>query len=801
MKNKLFFSIFFFLLSTSDIYAQSNYYYYYKGQKVYLTLDKTFLNISAEESIQKSSIIPLNFKDFNFETDNSNIQTQRIAKLEFQNIPTDLEFLQKINSLKQNININNVSLYFKRTNAPSIGTSNYFYIKLKNNNDFSTLQQVASQKNVQIVKQVPNMPLWYILSLKKNTIGNSLDLTNYFYETGLFADVDPAFMFNFRNNCTNDTNFGNLWGLNNSASPNIDINACQAWNISQGSGIKVAVVDTGIDLVHNDLLSNIYPLSYDCQTQTSPSFLRPQNSWYYHGTHVAGTIGAVKDNNLQVVGVAPQSKLMSISHSLGLTPNISAELASGISWAYQNDADVINNSWGDPDPNGGNFGSAILENAIINAMILGRNNKGTVVVFATGNENGALRYPASVIPNVIAVGSITSNGSRSSFSNYGLLLDVVAPGSNIFSTLPNNQIGPDNGTSMASPHVTGLVALIISANPCLTGQQVRDIIEQTSQKVGGYSYTITAGRPNGTWNNQMGYGLIDAYAAVQMAQSMGSNFQISGNNTICNTASYSAPIGGISYNWTITQGASLVTLTGNGTANITLTALSNASGQVTLSLIMGGNCGNITTLPKTIWVGKPIVNLPTDCWNSIPTTPNCFSICRQFEMTTANYVFVEGRGLDDVSNQDNSWEWQKITNNFDLSPNGNSAYINPMWYGTPQNYLGYKVRVKNTCGWSEWFENYLDIIDCNNGGGQNFYAIFPNPSKDIVNIELKDDKNSPEKNTKISGELFDIKGLSKSKVQITDNKATFSVQGLNKGVYVLKIYINNQVETHELIVE
>jgi hypothetical protein len=237
---------------------------------------------------------------------------------------------------------------------------------------------------------------------------------------------------------------------------------------------------------------------------------------------VSGTIGAVKDNNLQVVGVTPQSKLMSISHSMSLTPNFSAELASGMSWAYQNGADVINNSWGDWDPNGGNFGSAILENAINNAILLGRNNKGTIVVFATGNENGPLRYPASINSNILAVGAITSIGSRSSFSNYGSKLDIVAPGSNILSTLPNNQIGPDSGTSMASPHVAGVCALILSVNPCLTAQQVRDIIEQTSQKVGGYSYTITAGRPNGTWNNEMGYGLVDAFAAVQMAQSMGS---------------------------------------------------------------------------------------------------------------------------------------------------------------------------------------------------------------------------------------------------------------------------------------
>jgi serine protease len=527
MKNKIYITILIFLFSILALNAQSNYYYYYKGQKVYLTLDKTLLNISAGENLQKSSVTPLNFKDFNLEIDNSNSQLQKNAKLEFQSIPSDIEFLQKINSLKQNVNINNVSLYFKRTNAPSIGTSKYFYIKLKNENDFATLQQIAIQKNVQIVKQVPYMPNWYILSLNKTTIGNSIDLTNYFYETGLFADVDPAFMFNFRNSCTNDTNFGSLWGLNNSANPNIDINACQAWTLSQGSGVKVAVLDQGIHTIHNDLAGNISSLSFNSQTGTSPSVY----SGASHGTHVAGTIGAIKDNNLQVVGVAPLSKIMPVSHSLNLTPNISAELASGISWAYQNGADVINNSWGDQ---GGQYynqlHSTILENAITSAMTIGRNNKGTLIVFAAGNwavNNPVMDYPATFSDDIITVGAITNVGQRSIFnssqgSGYGSKLDIVAPGSNILSTLPNNSTGNNSGTSMASPHVTGLVALILSANPCLTSQQVRDIIEQTSQKVGGYSYTITAGRPNGTWNNEMGYGLIDAYAAVQMAQSMGS---------------------------------------------------------------------------------------------------------------------------------------------------------------------------------------------------------------------------------------------------------------------------------------
>ena len=143
----------------------------------------------------------------------------------------------------------------------------------------------------------------------------------------------------------------------------------------------MAVVDDGIDPNHNDLKANFHSLSFDGKSGTSPSVFI---SNYNHGTHVAGTIAAVQ-NNLQVVGVAPESKILRVSNDLSYSTTLSAELASGISWAWnQGGADVINCSWGDQ---GGNYNlhSAALENAIVNALSLGRNNKGSIVVFAAGN--------------------------------------------------------------------------------------------------------------------------------------------------------------------------------------------------------------------------------------------------------------------------------------------------------------------------------------------------------------------------------------------------------------------------------
>jgi len=512
MKAKIYVLLFLFTLPIITI-AQSNYYYYYKGERKNLTLDKKHLNINVLQSFQKSSIENQNAKLSSLENDFSD--QEKILKIEYQTEFNDNAFFKKLDELRNQSNIKNVSLYFKRNNTTSIGTSDIFYIKLKSINDFNALQTIANQKNVTIIHQNKFMPLWYKLKLNPNSTKTSIELSNEFYETDLFQDVDPAFMFNFEDSCSNDDDFGSLWGLNNDSNPDIDINICDAWTITEGNGINVAVLDQGVFKTHDDLSSNISSLSYDTQSGSSPSIF---TSGRDHGTHVSGTIAAVKDNDLQVVGVAPQSEIMSISHTLSITPDISEELADGINWAWQNGADVINNSWGDQ---GGSFygqlHSSVLENAIINAMTNGRNGNGTLVVFASGNQSPAIDYPASFHNDILCVGAITSSGSRSPFSGHGNELDVVAPGSNILSTIPNQNTASWNGTSMAAPHVTGIIALILSVNPDLALQDVSNIIESTAQKVGGYSYVNNPNRTNGTWHEQMGYGLVDAFSAVQMA--------------------------------------------------------------------------------------------------------------------------------------------------------------------------------------------------------------------------------------------------------------------------------------------
>ena len=537
------------LFFSASIFSQTN-SYYYKGQKIPLQVDKRFLNISATNSFSNSSISSLNIKENNIVQKTS----EKFGSIEFTQEPSDVEFLQKINTLRQNPNINNVSLFYKRGNgAKPLGTSNVFYVKLKKESDFAVLQQQAILKNINIVKNVPNMPTWYIVKLTKQSPGTSIELSNYFFETNLFEEVDPAFMFEFKHDTqtvvtddsarpsqntnpsfvaciVNDPSFSQQWALNYPAYPQYDINACQAWDLSKGLNTRIAIIDTGIEKTHGDLAANINPLSYNAQTGTSPSI-----TYSSHGTEVAGIAGAVLNNNLQIAGVAPQARIIDVSHSLWISPTYSSEIADGITWAVNNGADVINCSFGD---NGGfhynAMYSVILENAIINAMVNGRGGLGTVVAFAAGNFYQNINYPGNFDARILTVGSSTQWGGTSLNQGYALngdRLDVVAPGFGVFSTTTNNNIlNGLTGTSVAAPHGAGVASLVISKNPCLTRLQVVDIIEQSCQKIQHFQqatsgtnifYNNVPQRPNGTHSLAAGYGLIDAYAAVLLAQNQG----------------------------------------------------------------------------------------------------------------------------------------------------------------------------------------------------------------------------------------------------------------------------------------
>ena len=513
-------------------------YYWYHGKQISLTVNDKYVNILLDTTAVKGAELSALCSD---------LQVESLTKPDkgglfkaVLNPRTD--YLQAVNKLRSDSRILKVLPYYERGNgAEPIGTSQYFYVQLKalspieiengdanaylmNEYNLDALYEVAERLGIRIVKMIPYMPDWYILSIEGSEFKTAVEAANCFYETGQFGETDPAFMFTFRPETVNDPFFSDQWGLKNTLFTGYDINVEGAWAITTGSGVKIALVDKCPDPNHSDLSSNYSSLSYDAQSQSVPCVYDPSLE---HGTNVAGILSAKGNNNIGIAGVSYDSQIMRVSHTLDITSTFSAEMASGISWAWQNGADVINNSWGDQ---GGQYydslASPALESAIVNALTNGRSGKGSVVVFAAGNYGhlDVMDYPATFDDRLLTVGAIRTIGKRAFYSGYGDKLDVMAPGDNIKTTFPGNTVGSASGTSMAAPHVSGIAALMLAANPNLSREEVVRFIELTANKISPdntYSYYTYSNRYNGKWNNQMGYGLVDATKAVSVASASG----------------------------------------------------------------------------------------------------------------------------------------------------------------------------------------------------------------------------------------------------------------------------------------
>ena len=300
-----------------------------------------------------------------------------------------------------------------------------------------------------------------------------------------------------------DPEFGRLWGLQNTGqtvngtagTADADIDAPEAWDISRGSAdVIVTVIDTGADLNHPDLAANILPRGSEDWDFADAADPVPDDV-EGHGTHVAGT-AAGADNVVGVIGVAPLCRIMPLR--INLTSGMNQNRADAINYvAAQAAANpgrryVINCSW----RMNGDF--AGVHNAIINAV-----NANVVVCFAAGNDNRNTdttpQYPG-VYPEVISVAATDQRDRKATFSNFGTNVDVSAPGVNIYSTFPDDSYTFLDGTSMASPHVAGLAALVWSRNPTLTNQQVRTTISDTCDNIDalnpGFAGLLGRGRIN-----------------------------------------------------------------------------------------------------------------------------------------------------------------------------------------------------------------------------------------------------------------------------------------------------------------
>lgn len=280
---------------------------------------------------------------------------------------------------------------------------------------------------------------------------------------------------------------GNSWDLDLIKAPEV---WAQGYT---GQGVVVAIVDTGVDYTHPDLDANIWTnpgeIAGDGIDNDGNGFVDDIRGWDFvnndndpmdddnHGTHVAGTIAA-ENNGVGNTGVAYNAKIMPVK-VLGPNGGSSSAVAAGIRYAANNGARVINLSLG-----GGSANSAITE-----AIRYAVDTKGATVVIAAGNDGGSRPgFPASLSNTLgISVGAVDRTSRLASFSNRAgqQTVDyVVAPGVSVLSTTPNNTYSSYSGTSMATPHVAGVVALMLSANPSLNPAQVEQLITQTANPAG-----------------------------------------------------------------------------------------------------------------------------------------------------------------------------------------------------------------------------------------------------------------------------------------------------------------------------
>jgi subtilisin family serine protease len=316
----------------------------------------------------------------------------------------------------------------------------------------------------------------------------------------------------------NDPRFSELWGLNGTGTTRYDIRAANAWNLSTGSAsVAVGVVDTGVDYTHQDLAANIWQnpgesgldsLGRDKRTNKidddNNGYVDDFRGWDFfdgdnnpmdensHGTHVAGTIGAVGNNGIGITGVNWNVKIVPLRFLDADGSGYISDAISAIQYSVKLGLFATNHSWG-----GGSFSQAMFD------AIGAANTAGQLFLAAAGNESSnndvTAHYPSNYNQsNIISVAAIDKVGSLAWFSNYGKTkVHLAAPGVAILSTIKGNSYASYQGTSMATPHVAGAAALIKAHNPSLSAADIKNRLMTSVTKLASLKDRVIAG---GTMN-------------------------------------------------------------------------------------------------------------------------------------------------------------------------------------------------------------------------------------------------------------------------------------------------------------
>lgn len=418
--------------------------------------------------------------------------------------------------------------------------SNIFYVQLKSIDDTIVLKSMSEQTGTKmegpIIKDSPDPLLWYRLSTDKNA-GNALNQSITYGESGLFAAVDAGFVSSVNFN-------GHLIGKNSGPS---DSFISDQWAIAdlydiwaegiRGSNVKIALIDDGVDTTHYEFESLISTSTeingYDGMLYSPTSYIG------YHGTSMAGVIFS-NHNDYDIAGIAPEAELFDIClfdeyyfghyNSISLYEEMIPHIYMAFTQALINGSDIILCPWDyiENYDEIGTYYTSILLSVFRYCSTVGRGGKGTVIVYASGknvDDSEGIIYPADIYDSAIVVGASTFFHERQWESCYGDCLDIVAPGEYILSTESDggwHDICGCSGSGVASSHVAGIVALMLSANPNLTHSQVDWILKHTAYKSPDYVFNADVNHREGLWNTELGYGEVQGALAVELAQSISS---------------------------------------------------------------------------------------------------------------------------------------------------------------------------------------------------------------------------------------------------------------------------------------
>lgn len=553
-------------------------------------------------------------------------------------------------------------------------------------NSGERIESVFSQLNIPYISKSPIDGLEDVFLVRVPSSDKALDIVNRLMSSNLVVYAEPDFI-RFTDapaaNTTVDNYSPQQWAIKNTFT-GFDVNALLAWRISKGKDIKVAVIDEGVDLNHPDLKANLLP-GYDTTNWGSPGQngdAAPNDS---HGTACAGVIAAV-ENNIGMTGIAPQCKVIPVRIATGDTidgkkkwKSTSSSTANGIIKAYKDGAaDVLSCSFGQTPPGAV---SATVKDAIASATTKGRNGRGSIVVFSTGNDTMSRVNPYCLLDEVISAGAINLNGSRPDFSNYGNGLKVVAPGSSIYTTDISGITGSSSGdycyfggTSASCPYVAGIAALLLSVKPDALASSVASWIYTSCRKLPAYQYSVRDN--NGTWNNETGYGLVDAYEAIIASKP----FTMIVPDLLCECETHTFSLSGStdrcdSIVWDLYSGGEIISGAGTNSVEVRISDAPGYSVPFTASVYYGDRAVTVEE-----WIHAGI--------------PETYDIIGADEATEWEYMHVEA-----IMEGATSYTWELLQGKCGIWAYDNKADLMP--YDT--NHVIISVTGYNRCGsWNEW---------------------------------------------------------------------------------------------------